>query len=226
MPTELLKQRMGIKEFLGDYGTQAKFPEISGTYSGNVVICADAQCVWDDLERFGCKSTINRGRVFKLGWQFMTVNKMVETLPGDIEHCYSNEPNTLLRFIAARRTEYKREFSPVKNSHSITKGVMWEWPFGGHGTSGLGSCLVAVALGYQRIVLCGMPLDDGPHNGEPPWRKTNFNSSEAAGPEIKDSSITGEDSHWKKARQVAFEGKVKSMSGRTKDWLGDALPWA
>jgi len=221
MPTELVRQRMGIKEFLGDYGTAATFPTIAGTYSGGIVICADAHCVWDDLERFGCKSTINRGRVFKVGWHFMTVNKMVETFPGDIEHCYSNEPHLLQKFIDARRQEYKREFSEVKNSHSITKGAKWEWPFGGHGSSGLGAALVAIALGYDKIVLCGMPLDASAHNGEPTWRKCHFESSECAG-----DVVTGEDGHWKTARKIAFEGKVKSMSGRTMEWLGDAISWA
>ena len=149
----------------------------------------------------------------------MTVNKMVETFPGEIEHCYSNEPQTLLRFINARRTEYVREFNAPQQTHSITPGCKWTWPFGGHATSGLGAALVAVGLGYDRIVLCGMPLDDGPHNGEPPWRKCQF-TNEAAG-----NVNTGINGHWKQAIRIAFQGKVKSMSGRTKDWLGDAQPW-
>jgi hypothetical protein len=151
----------------------------------------------------------------------MTVNKLLETFPGDIEHCYSNEPNTLLTFLASRRTEYKREFNAPQNSHSISRGTKYVWPFGGHGTSGLGAVLVCIGLGYERIVVCGMPLDNSHHNGEPAWRKCHFESSEAAG-----SVGDGVNHHWKVARDLAFQGKVRAMSGRTRDWLGDALPWA
>jgi hypothetical protein len=71
---------------------------------------------------------------------------------------------------------------------------------------------VGIGLGYERMVLCGIPLDDGPHNGEPHWRKSSF-TNEAA------DSDDGMNRHWKRARDLAFKGRVKSMSGRTKDWL-------
>jgi hypothetical protein len=213
---------MGLHDYCHDLGyPMSSFPPIAGSYSGGLIIVAAAACVWDDLERFGCKITVSGGRVGKPGWDFMTVNKMVEQFPGTIEHCYSNEPQTLLRFIAARRPEYKREFPAPKHTHSISPGCEITWPFGGHGTSGLGSVLVGIALGYSRIVLAGMPLDDTGHNGEPPWRKCWFESSEAAG-----NVTTGWNSHWKKAATVCFEGKVRSLSGRTKTWLGDALEWS
>lgn len=213
---------MAIKEFLAEYGASERdFPKIAGTYGGYLVICGDAIGIWNDLEMFGCRDSTGCGKVSKTGWHFMTVNKMVEVFPGNIEHCYSNSPSCLRRFVAARRDEYAIEFDGPRHTHSLSQGCDHVWPFGGHGTSGLGAALVAVALGYQRIVLCGMPLDDGPHNGEPPWRKTAFASSEAAG-----GVRTGRNGHWWTAKQTAFEGKVRSMSGRTRDWLGDALEWA
>lgn len=208
---------MALKDLMTGYGGfEFPPPSIAGTYVGkNVVVCADAMGVWDDLEAFGCRCDEGMGKVRKEGWDFLTVNKMVEVFPGDIEHCYSNEPKILHRFIAARRQEYTREFCAPRNVHSCNGGGQWRWPWGGHGTSGLGAVLVAIGLGYERIVLCGLPLDDGPHNGEPPWRRTKFASSEAAGP-----TGGGVNSHWKRARDLAFEGKVTSMSGRTKEWLG------
>lgn len=211
-----------MRAFLDEYGISERgFPKIAGTYSGNVVICGDAHCVWDDLERFGCRDDRGLGQVYKEGWDFFTVNKMVEVFPGIVEHAYSNSPECLRRFIAARRDEYALEFGPPCHPHSIREGAEHVWPFGGHGTSGLGAALVATALGYRRIVLCGIPLDDGPHNGEPSWRKTGFASSEAAGGVRTDRNV-----YWWKAREMAFENKVRSMSGRTKTWLGDAMEWA
>lgn len=222
-PANLQRPGKGLSAFLYECGSFDKhLPAIAGQYEGkSVVVCGDAACVWDDLDRFGCRNIGGgRGSVWKSGWHFMTVNKLVETFPGDVEHCYSNEPQTLLTFIPARRTEYRREFAAPQHTHSISPGAKWTWPFGGHGTSGLGSVLVCIGLGYQRVVLCGMPLDNSGHNGEPPWRKCAFESSEAAG-----NVNTGVNSHWKQARDIAFEGRVRSMSGRTKDWLGDAREW-
>lgn len=209
---------MALKDLMTGYGGLAfPLPEIAGKYAGrSLVICADAIGVWNDLEAFGCRTDEGMGKVKKDGWDFLTVNKMVETFPGDIEHCYSNEPKILNQFIAARRQEYKREFCAPRNSHSCNGGAQWRWPWGGQGTSGLGATLVAIGLGYERIVLCGMPLDDGPHNGEPPWRRTKFESSEAAGP----ANTRKPDKHWERARDLAFDGKVRSMSGRTREWLG------
>ena len=203
---------MGIREYLSQYGTSYSLPGIAGIYSGCLIICADASCVWKDLQSFGC-SDEEGNRVAKENWHFMTVNKMVEVFPGNIDHAYSNNASCLQRFIAARRDEYASEFTGPRHTHSLMKGTDHVWPFSGHGTSGLGACLVGIALGYRRIVLCGMPLDNGPHNGEPPWRRTSFSTSEDG------------HHHWIRAKDSAFEGKVRSMSGRTKELLGDALDW-
>lgn len=207
---------MALREFLADCGTSYRLPEIAGRYQGRgLVVCGDAIGVWDDLEAFGCRVDERRGRVAKEGWDFLTVNKLCETFPGDIEHCYSNEPSLLMKFVDARRSEYTREFKKPAHTHSISSGTSWTWPFGGHGTSGLGAVLVGLGLGYDSIVLCGLPLDDGPHNGEPHWRKCAFKTAEAAG-----SVVTGMNSHWKRAIDLAFDKKVRSMSGRTREWLG------
>ena len=212
---------MALRDYLREYGGfERDLPRIAGWYSGNLVICADAACLWDDLERFGARSDYGSGRIDKEDWHFMTVNKVVEVFPGNIEHCYSNSPSCLQRFVAARRDEYRIEFQTPRHLHAIQPGVENVWKFGGHGTSGLGAVLVAVALGYSRIVLAGMPLDDGPHNGEPHWRRTAFASSEAAGGVRTDRNV-----YWQKAKELAFDGKVRSLSGRTMKWLGDAMQW-
>ena len=196
-------------------GFDFKFPEIAGKYGGKkLIVCGDAQCVWDDLERFDCKCSLNRGSVFKNGFQFMTVNKLVEVFPGSIEHCYSNEAESLITFVAARRREYRLEFSGPEHLHSCNRGVKWRWPWRGSGTSALGACLTAICLGYDEIILAGCPLDDSPHNGEPNWRKCKFNTEVES---IKEARTINH--HWKAARDLMFDGKVKSLSGRTMEWL-------
>ncbi len=216
---------MALDQLMTGYGGRAfPYPEIAGKYEGkNLIVCGDAEGIWIDLEAFGARDDSGpRGRVLKEGWDILTVNKIVETMPANIEHAYSNIPRVLDVALAARRDEYAREFRPNSDiqTHSCVRGAKWHWPWGGHGTSGLGAVLVGIGLGYKRIVLCGLPLDDGPHNGEPHWRRTRFASSEAAG-----SVSDDRDAHWKRAMELAFDKRVRSMSGRTKDWLGDALGW-
>lgn len=209
---------MALEDVFKGYGGQTfPLPKCAGTCKGrSLIICADAACVWDDLERFGCRSDVDRGGVAKSGWDFMTVNKLVETFPGNIAHLYSNEPWLLNDFIKARRAEYVREFGGLGATHSCNKGAQWRWPWSGRGSSGLGATLVGLGLGYDEIVLCGMPLDNSPHNGEPPWRKTQFLKRE-----VPSDSPEQENEHWKEAIRLApMKGRVFSMSGRTRAWLG------
>lgn len=207
-----------LRAYAEEYGYfKHDWPEIAGKYTGKqLVVVGDAACVWDDLEALGCKREAgneNRGSVVG-PYDFMTINKAVETFPGNIEHAYSNEPTLLQTFIAARRNEYRLEFEGPKHTHSCRKGMKWAWPLGGHGTSGLGATLIGVGLGYDRVILCGVPLDDSHHNGEPPWRVCRF-TREAS------STVNGRmNRHWERAKDLAFDGKVKSMSGRTREWLG------
>jgi hypothetical protein len=208
-----------LEHLIAEYGIYGdrKIPEIAGRYAGknkSLAIVGDAACVWDDLEALGCAYRHMRGKVYRDGWDFMTINKIVEVFPGNIEHSYSNQPHLLEKFIAARRQEYVKEFDGPRNTHSCNVGAKWLWPWGGHATSGLGATIAGVAMGYDQVVLCGVPLDDGPHNGEPSWRKCTF-TNEAAG-----SGDSGVNRHWQRANALLFKGKVKSMSGRTKAWLG------
>ena len=199
----------GLRDFLSCYGiSQSSLPGIAGRYDGGgIVVCADADCIWDDLERFGCRTG---NEVDKWGWDFLTVNRLVATFPGRIDHAYSNSGNVLNRCVASRRDEYINEFGPPDVTHSTTPGTDHVWPWHGGGTSGLWAIITALALGYSQVVLAGMPLDNGPHNGEPHWRATHIAHEAAVG-----------DLHWQRAMALAFKGRVKSLSGRTRDWLGE-----
>lgn len=209
----LLNGKKGLAWLLAEYGISGgRLPDIAAAYRGRgLVICGDAAGVWADLEAFGCRSDERGGSVERRGFDFMTVNKMVETFPGEIEHAYSNNGHVLQTFWDARRHEYD-QFA-VNHAHACHAGGKWLWPWPAVGTSGWGATVTGVALGYLPVILCGIPLDDGPHNGEPPWRRTKFASSEVAGVD------GGPDQHWRRLTE-AFRGIVYSMSGRTRDWFG------
>lgn len=197
----ILTNKKGLEALIIRCGG-GRLPEISGLYhQRDLVICGDAACVWDDLEAYGCKSG---NGVAKDGHDFMMVNRIGATFPGNIEHWYSNAAHLIRAFMNARRQEY--EYCVPRHTHSCQEGAAWRWPWNGVGTSGLGATLTGIGLGYKHIVLCGLPLDDGPHNGEPHWRRTKFTTE-------------AKDSHWKLTIEHCGD-RIRSMSGRTRDWFG------
>jgi phage terminase large subunit-like protein len=161
---------------LAEYGASTRdLPKIAGCYAGgSLVICGDSACVWADLEAFGCRSTPGaarcKGRLGLHGRQqaWRDVPRRDRALV--LERFRRHRP--LERSGGATNTP--SEFPQPRHTHSCAGGAMWLWPWPAHGTSGLGAVFVGLGLGYSQIVLCGMPLDDGPHNGEPPWRRTKF----------------------------------------------------
>lgn len=200
---------------ISTFASNRNLPKIAGKYNEKkLIICGSARGIWDDLESFGCKSLEGRGSIAKPGWDLMAINRMVEILPGNIEHAFSNHPEHLLAWCAARRPEYLKEFTAPKYTHSIGGKVDYIWPWYGHGTSALSACFSGLCMGYTEIVLAGIPLDDGPHNGEPSWRRCVFETKDIVSDNAKIAT------HWYAANKSIFGGMVKSLSGRTREWLG------
>jgi hypothetical protein len=74
---------------------------------------------------------------------------------------------------------------------------------------------VALHLGCSRIVLCGVPMTKTPHFAESVVHPHTRNWS----------SADGHFRAWKKPDMLAkLQGRVRSMSGRTRDLLGAATP--
>ena len=72
--------------------------------------------------------------------------------------------------------------------------------------------MTGLGLGYSKIYLCGVPLDNGPHYFDPPWTHTNFERS-------------GGLREWQNARDRYFEGRVVSMleGGYNLQALGESV---
>ena len=172
------------------------YPEMP-EFGGTLVICGGAACVWDDLAAIYQNAMLRPDE-----FDYMTVNDITMHFPGKIRHAYSNDHEDILRWIHCRRDTLVQEYGEVGFAHSRS---VWPWP--GHGSSGLGAVYTGLALGYDRIILCGMPMDDSPHYFDPPWAKSQLDKEDIA--------------HWETARDKVFDGKVKSMSGRTRDILGN-----
>jgi hypothetical protein len=173
-----------------------------------LIIAAGGRCVWDDLR--GC------GYPSEPGHDVMCVNDMIAYFPGKVTHAYSNDAPMLGNWVRARRPLLARAHGGprhtftcgVKGHHSST--VFLPWP--GHGTSGLNAVYTGLWLGYDRIILCGVPLDNSGHFFEPDWVTSNFQN------EVADTDRGPR--YWEQAARKVFDGRVKSMSGRTRELLG------
>lgn len=176
-----------------------QFPKIK-KYEGNLLIVGGARCVWDDLKDF----PINH-------YDVMTINDITMHFPCRITHVYSNDHYMLEHWVNARRPRYKKDFGENIKIHTCNK-KFHSWPWPGTGSSGLNACYTGLALGYDSIVLAGIPLDDEGHYWEASWMKSNFTK------EVPDKD--GEIKYWGTANRDIFKGRVKSLSGRTKELLG------
>jgi len=108
-------------------------------------------------------------------------------------------------------TAEQRNVHPQKLGVTIHSDKKWPlvdhvWPCKLTGTSALFATRVALALGYEEVVLCGVPLDETGRYYSAPWDKgVSLN--------VVDMK------EWEEYVPV-FEGRVKSMSGRTRELLG------
>ena len=182
---------------------------VMGKFSGRLVIVAGGRCVWDDLARLGVMGAAE-------GTDIMCVNDVVMHYPGHVKHLYSNDLRMIPHWLNARREQITRKFGHVVMTHTCRNGgaPTHAWPWPGNGTSSLSAVYTGIGLGYESIVLCGAPLDDSGHYFDPPWVESHFTN------EVSHRTDNGEMQYWHFAREQIFKGRVKSMSGRTRDLLG------
>lgn len=166
--------------------------------SGRCLVVGGAYCVWDDL------------RKIKKRAKTICVNDISMHFPGVVNHCYSNNDTWLPRWRAGRRDQYEKRFGPVGTLHSNQKGGEVTWPWPGSGTSSLGAVYTALALGFDEVIIIGVPLDDSRHYFEPPWTTSSFSKQVP-------HKGNGELKYWHGAAKNVFEGRVTAASGRLVD---------
>lgn len=183
---------------------------LEGLYAGKtVIITGSADCLWTDY--LAAKQVTEDE-------DLMCINLSVICFwHRHVEHLITLHHEAMPHFYAAAQVEraYK-ESRPRRNKKIIThsnrgeKGekidVCWDVSNPG-GTSGLFAATVALRLGYEKIILCGIPMDN---------RRRFYDSPNK---EFKYSGISQQDP-WQYAAVYTFGGKVKSMSGNTLQLLG------
>lgn len=185
--------------------------ELIGKFEGKKgLVVASGRCVWDDLYRLGVMGGESNG-----GYDVMCVCDIVMHYPGKVTHFFSNDRRRFAGWEAIRRDELKREFGQPEYVHCLRKGSSYKWGWPGHGTSTMGATMSMLAMGYNPVVLCGAPMDGTGHYFDPPWKKTNFQN------EVKTKN--GDLAYWCDIKKQLM-GRVFSMSGRTREMLGEP-PW-
>ena len=182
--------------------TAADLPDVAGKCRGPLLIMGGARCIWDDEKRLG-------------DWPHhrMAVNDIGQHYHGTIRHWCSLHPEYFSGWMAYRMGHNYGNRGYV-HTHTARgrKGEEhcdFRWPILDiGGSSGLFAVFVALFMGYAPLVLAGMPMDGQGHYFDPP----HTDQSQLAG---RPEAIV-----WAQARDTVFEGRVKSMSGRTRDWLG------
>lgn len=182
-------------------------PKIANTYSGNLLIVGTGRCVWDDLNKIDTN--------FLSECDTMVVNDMGTHYPGAFKHWYSNDDKKLPHWLAGRRDSHRIVHGTDIKMHTNYPGndPAVVWPFHGKGSSGLVCIYIGLALGYSRVVLAGLPWDDSGHYYDAPGGHKLFGGRKAS-----NFTVETQDQYVIDALPY-FEGKVSSVSGRSKDLL-------
>lgn len=136
------------------------------------------------------------------GTDIMVINYTGDYFPRPFQHWVSLHPD----IIAAGRPYKAWNFTAHSNRRH--KGIDKVWNYETYGSdSGLFACHVALKLGYDKIILCGIPLDSS---------RKFFEMKEMPNHQF-DTTVNLQ--IWRSEVPV-FENKIRSMSGNTKEMLG------
>jgi len=166
-----------------------------------LLILGTSEGMWDDVAK--AKGLAKNHHV-------LCINDAAIHYPAVIHHIVSLHGPFCgaLRTIKMAGRLYDQKEPPVTHSDKDGEGIDCKWRFMNvGGTSALLSCQIAMDIGYEKIILCGCPLDGTPHYWDDPNKKGVLDCGAIhmtwrdAIPKLKD--------------------KVRSMSGKTKEFLGE-----
>lgn len=163
------------------------------------VVLGGAACLHDDL-----------ARALKLFTPdvWIATNHAGRDTPGIVDHWVSMHPDLMPRWIAERARASREPAGQLWTAWRRRQPTLPDLEFkvveNWGGSSGMLAVTVALEVGCDRIVLCGVPMDakQGHYNDPKPW---------------KDAL------QYRKAwmdRAPGLSPKVRSMSGDTREWLG------
>lgn len=180
---------------------------IERTYK-TILITGDGKTLPGDLERF-------------LSWGIqhdaMCIGRSIQLYPGKVDHYVDVDADAGKWVIQNITTNHPDKGTPVTHTLGEVEwcDIGWEiencpiksdeilW----HGSSGLFAVLIAINMGYTRVILAGIPMDSKGH-----W----YFPDEKYGPKWTMESYQA----WFEFAATPDAKKVASMSGYTKTLLG------
>jgi hypothetical protein len=177
-----------------------ELPRIANLSKGNLIILGSACGVWEDYEK--ARKTARQFDVMIINFTSLFYTKAISHLVS-LHH----------DFLSPLREIRQKVFSSLPHFHTHSnhpdKEVDFVWQFDDYsGSSGLFATRIALALGYNKIILCGIPITNG---------RNFYHPLDYVNPLGDRANILS----WQKANQEIFKNRVKSMSGNTKIWLGE-----
>lgn len=174
-------------------------PPISNQFKGDLLIIGGGRGLWEDV-----------GKVRPWTGDVMAVNDVGAYYRQTLNHWATLHPEYMPGWHFYRmKHNYGNRGHVYTHSNKPHRDIQFDWNLANiGGTSGLFACQVGLALGYKRIILAGIHCDNSGHFFDPPWVMTNLDDGAVA--EV-----------WKWARDNVFKGRVKSLSGNTRKWLGE-----
>ena len=159
---------------------------------GSALVCGSANCLYDDCD---CATPLYPGSTliavngaplradhrFSAHWRSLKTKGWIQ--PGETVHSTMEQPNA--------------------------PWVNYWWPKVNTvpGTSGWAAAKMAVAMGFDHIILCGIPMDSSPYTDGRPAK--TFEDTETL--RMYREAIESD---------TQYHSKIKSMSGWTKELLG------
>jgi hypothetical protein len=198
-------------EYEGIRGLTAP-PEIYQQCRGSLLILGAGRSLWEDLQSL---------KKYKFD-DVMAVNFTAAFYSGYISHFATLEGNMASFSLGLRERIHGKDDNKihihVNDSGHAEDGINWNMPEDiKHGSSGIFALSVGVCLGFDKIVIAGMPLDGKGRFFDPP--------GEVSGPMSYDDGFIRRT--WERyMHDGEWLSKVRSCSGRTRSWLGEpTLEW-
>ena len=176
---------------------QHALPPIAGSMKGlPLLVCGGGRNLHEDaarmpLERWG---------------HTLAVNLACLCVRREFQHLASLHDTLIPHYMGLIR--HKTEAHIHTHSYRDAPGVDFAWDLEGQPPcSGLFGAAIGLAMGYQPVVLAGVPEDDNGHFYDPPGDRGDYGTDQNS-------------RAWLWFKDHVFAGRVKSLSGRTRDWLG------
>lgn len=182
-------------------------PPIVNRYGGHLLIIGCGREVWDDLGRAQAlfENTGIAYHVMALNMAFMGLEDMFRRGQISIDHFVSLHPE-----YHALRTIYVKDRC-ITHGRRMYPNTDYVWDLNRGGTGGAFALRIAMALGYHKIIICGIPLDANGRFFDPPWQGGDSG--------CKSNDISFKDI--KNGLDQKYHCRIRAMSGVTKKIFGE-----